>query len=246
MTTGGIGGEEIQEESSWRYPLAIFLATLVLCAVFLYYYVGPSIDELGGNEPSPAISDERVTLTVGDLTIAVPANYTIYPRDRRDGQRREVYLYALWSTFSGYTAARREEFVEDTPRSRRIDIVLAERTSTFSEAERIEKLYMPKAKDRPGERTANQLVRYEFREQPSDVPTNGYAENDLFLGEDEDGKPVAIFCVRDQAAVSSPYCWREFEITDKVSLSYKFKKPYLPEWRAIDRQVKLFVASMER
>lgn len=246
MTTGGLGGDEIQEESSWRYPLAFFLATLVLCAVFLYYYVGPSIDELGGNEPSPAVSDERVTLTVADLSISVPANYTVYPRDRREGQRREIYLYALWSTFSGYTAARRDDFMDDSPRSRRVDIILAERTSTFGEAERIEKLFLPKTKDRPGELTASQLVRYEFHERPSDVPTNGYAENELYIGRSDDGDAIAIFCVRDQAAVSSPSCWREFEITDRVSVTYKFKKPYLPEWRAIDRQVVGFIDSMKR
>ena len=40
----GFSGDEIKEESSWRYPLGIFMATLVLCAIFLYYYVGPSVE----------------------------------------------------------------------------------------------------------------------------------------------------------------------------------------------------------
>ncbi len=244
MTTGGLGGEEVREESSWRYPLSIFVATLILCAVFLYYYVGPSIDELGGNEPSPAISEERIRLTVGDLELSVPANYTVYPRDRRDGRRREVYLYALWSTFSGYAPARREEFVGDGPRSRRIDMTIAERSSAFSEAERIEKLYMPGVKDPRGEQTVHQLLRFEFRERSEDVPTNGYAENELYIGETPDGEQFAIFCVEAQASVSSPHCWREFEITDEVTLTYKFKRPYLPEWRAIDAQVGKFIAAM--
>ena len=67
MTSGGLGGEEFKQESSWRYPLAIFIATLILCAVFLYYYVGPSMDEIGGNVPNPAISEENVSLQVGDF-----------------------------------------------------------------------------------------------------------------------------------------------------------------------------------
>jgi len=52
MNSGyGFGGNEVKEESSWRYPLGIFMATLILCAIFLYYYVGPSVEEIRGDLP---------------------------------------------------------------------------------------------------------------------------------------------------------------------------------------------------
>ncbi len=245
MTNTGLGGEEIKEESSWRYPLAIFLATLILCAVFLYYYVGPSMDELGGNVPSPAISEEKIQLKVADVTWSIPANFTVYPRDRRGGQRDEVYLYALWSTFSGYTPARRAEFVEDDPESRRLDITIAERTTAFDEAGRIDKLYLPQTIDKRGLATPLRLVRFEFREQPANVPTNGYSDTELYLGEDDDGAQIAIFCVKERSEIKSPYCWREYEFTNNVSVIYRFKKPYLPEWKNIDRQVRDFVAGLQ-
>ena len=247
MGTGyGFGGEEIKEESSWRYPLAIFVATLILCAIFLYYYVGPSVDEFSGNVPSPAISEEPVNFTVGGVAFSVPANYTVYPRDRRGGERDEVALYALWPTLVGYTPARRSDFVENAPDTRRIDILITQRASVFSEAERVETLYLPQTADRRGTRTPYQLVKYAFRDQRANVPTNGYANSELYLGETEEGDLIALFCFSEREDLPSPECWREYELGPTVTVSYRFKLPYLPEWRAIDSRVRAFVEGLAK
>ncbi|MCB2112962.1 MAG: hypothetical protein KDD85_05375 [Parvularculaceae bacterium] len=239
------GGEEVRQESSWRYPLGIFLATLILCAIFLYYYVGPSVDELGGNVPSPAISEEPVALSVGEMKFAIPANYTVFPRDRRGGERDEIWLYALWPTLSGYAPSRRDDFVENAPDTRRVDILIAARTSPFTERERIDILYMPQTVDRRGARTPYQLIKYEFREQRANVPTNGYSGTELYLGEDEKKNIVALFCIKEQEGLPSPECWRELEISPGVSLTYRFKRPYLAEWRTIDGEVRKFVDGLK-
>lgn len=240
----GFGGEEIKEESSWRYPLGIFLATLILCAIFLYYYVGPSVDDFSGNAPSPAISEEPVSFTVGGVGFTAPTNYTVYPRDRRGGERDEVALYALWPTLSGYTPARREDFIENASDTRRIDILISKRTSVFTESERIETLYLPQTNDRRGVRTPYQLVKYTFRDQRANVPTNGYADMELYLGDTAEGDTMALFCFDEHADVESPECWREYELTPTITVSYRFKKPYLAEWKAIDTNVRAFVESL--
>lgn len=244
MTNYGIGGDEVREESSWRYPLGIFLATLVLCAIFLYYYVGPSVDELGGNVPSPAISEEPVRVSVSGVKFAIPANYTVFPRDRRGGARDEVWLYALWPTLSGYAPSRREDFVENAPDTRRVDMLITTRTSPFSERERIDILYMPQTIDRRGARTPWQLIKYDFKEQRSNVPTSGYAGTELYLGEDADKKIVALFCYKERDDLPSPECWRELEIAPNVSVTYRFKRPYLAEWKKIDEEVQAFIARL--
>lgn len=247
MSNGyGFGGEEIREESSWRYPLGIFIATLVLCAIFLYYYVGPSVDEFSGNTPSPAISEEPVTYTVSGVGFSTPTNYTVYPRDRRGGERDEVALYALWPTLAGYTPARRNDFVENADDTRRIDILISNRTSAFTESERINVLYMPQTNDRRGTRTPFQLVKYTFKDQRANVPTNGYANTDLYLGQTEEGDVLAMFCFDEREDVRSPECWREYELTPTVTVSYRFKRPYLAEWKAIDGRVRAFVADMQQ
>ncbi len=244
MTTGGFGGEEIKEESSWRYPLAIFLATLFLCAIFLYYYVGPSVNELGGNTPSPAISEEPVALSINGSNFSVPANYTVYPRDRRGGERDEVILYALWPTFSGYSPQRRTEFVEDGPDIRRIDLTIAARTSPFNEAERIERLYIPLTTDARGVRTPLQLLKYDFKERHTNVETNGYSDTELYIGEAADGSVLALFCYEQKDEIRNPDCWREYELNETVTVIYRFKRPYLSEWRKIDADVRTFVKGL--
>ena len=247
MSNGyGFGGEEVKEESSWRYPLGIFLATLVLCAIFLYYYVGPSVDEFSGNVPSPAISEEEVRIEIGGIVFAPSANYTVYPRARRGGVRDEVSLYALWPTMNGYAPAQRREFVENDPDTRRIDITITRRLSPFTEQERFETLYLPQTVDQRGVRTPYQLTKFAFKDQRSNVPTSGYADTDLFVGTDEDDALLALFCFQERDYIQSPECWREYEYGNGVEISYRFKRPYLPEWRAIDTAVRGFIADLDQ
>ena len=246
MSNSKLGGDEIREESSWRYALSLFVATLVLCAVLLYYYVGPRMEEIGGNVPSPVVSEERVNLAIGDARFSIPANFTVYPRDRRGGVRDEVYLYALWPTFSGYSAPRRNEFVENSKNTRRLDLTISKRTTTFGEKDRIEKLYLPQTKDRNGVFSPHQLRQYVFNEQSPDVPTNGYSGYELYIGETEDEGRIALFCQIERDEIAAPYCWREYETAGDVTIIYRFKKPYLAEWRNIDREVRTFIGTLKQ
>lgn len=244
MSNYGFGGDEVKQESSWRYPLGIFLATLVLCAVFLYYYVGPSVDEIGGNVPSPAISEERIGLEVGGSIFQIPANYTVYPRDRRGGLRKQVSIYMLWPTLSGYSPSRRNDFVENSADTRRIDVTIKERTSAFSEAERVENLFLPQTIDRRGVRTPYGLIRYDFTQRRENVPTNGYADSNLFIAKADDDKVIALFCFKEAEDLESLDCWREYELSPSVTVTYRFKKAYVEEWRAIDAGVRQFVVDL--
>jgi len=241
---GGFSSEEIREESSWRYPLGIFLATLALCAVFLYIYVGPSVDDFSGNAPNPSLNEEPVEFTVNGVLFRAPSNYTVYPRDRRGGERDEVSLYALWPTLTGFSPARREEFLENKKDTRRIDIMIFARKSAFDEQERIDVLYMPQTNDRRGARTPLQLVKYTFKDARMNVPTNGYSDTELFLGQTDKGRTMALFCFEEREDIRSPDCWREFELTEGVSVSYRYKRRLLEEWKAIDAKVTAFVEAL--
>ncbi len=242
----GFGGDEIKEESSWRYPLGIFMATLVLCAIFLYYYVGPSVEEFSGNVPSPAITEEPVMIEIAGTRFAPAANYTVYPRARRGGARDEVSLYVLWPTMNGYAPAQRREFIENDPDTRRIDITIARRNSPFTEKQRFETLYLPQTIDQRGVRTPYKLSKFAFEDQRADVPTSGYADSEMFVGADTDSKLLALFCFKERDDIRSPECWREYEYSDGIEVSYRFKRPYLPEWLAIDTAVREFVANLDQ
>lgn len=245
MTNKGFGGEEIKEESSWRYALGIFLVTLVLSAIFLYHYLGPDVDEITGNTPKPTISDEITLITVGDARLGVPANYTRFPRARRGGARESLNLYALWPTLTGYTPSRREDFVDNAADTRRVDIVVELRHSPFSERDRLEQLYLPLTRDPAGVRSPYELRKYEFLERRPDAPTNGYSDKELYVGETEDGGEAVLLCFKERDDIPSPECWRQYALTDQVDVTYRFKRPYLPEWRAIDKRVRAFVDGLQ-
>ena len=247
MSNGyGFGGEEVKRESSWRYPIGIFLATLVLCAIFLYYYVGPSVEEFKGDLPSPAITEEPISIKIANKNFAPPANFTVYPRARRGGERDEVSLYALWPNMTGYSPAQRREFVDDDPQTRRIDITISNRQTTISEVERLESLYLPHTIDKGGSPTPYQLTKFAFAERRVNVPTNGYADTELFVGVDSDENIIALFCYKEKSNIPSPECWRVFEYGDQVEVSYRFKRAYLPEWRAIDTKTREFVRNLDQ
>ncbi|MEO1311351.1 MAG: hypothetical protein AAFV51_10345 [Pseudomonadota bacterium] len=239
----GFGGEEVRKESSWRYALGVFFATLVLSAFFLYHYVGPSVDDLSGAAPKPTISDDRAAIAVGDAVFSVPANHTVFPRARRSGRRPSVALYALWPTMSPYSPARRSEFVENDSRSRRIDIQIDGSQQTFDEQARLDRLYMPLTLPNSATRTPSGLIRYGFVERRPDTPTNGYRDSELFIGDLDDGQRVVLLCGIEMEINRSPDCRREYEFAG-VSVVYRFKRPYLPEWRAIDARVRAFVSEL--
>lgn len=241
----GFGGDEIKEESSWRYPLAIFFSTLILCAIFLYHYVGPGVDEIQGATPKPTISEEPIRLAVGDIALNVPANYTVYPKDRRGGERDSLSLYALWPTMNGYSPARRADFIDNDDDTRRIDIILDERTTLFDEERRLQALYLPHTVDKTGSPAEYGLVKFTFKDEGADTTTNGYSDKDMFVAEAEDGSPIVLFCFRDNPdTVIPPDCWRQYGLTDGTSVRYSFKRSYLPEWRKIDAAVRRFLLGM--
>lgn len=239
----GFSGEEVRRESSWRYALGVFAATLVLSAFFLYHYVGPSVDDLSGSAPKPTISDDRSSIAVGEALFSIPANHTVYPRARRSGRRPSIDLYALWPTMRPYSPTQRSEFIENAPRSRRIDIHIAAEKQLFDEMQRLERLYMPLTLANSATRTPSGLTRYSFAERRPDTPTNGYKDAELYIGETADGQRLVLLCGIETEINIAPDCRREYEFAG-VSVAYRFKRPYLPEWRAIDERVRGFVADL--
>jgi len=240
----GFGDEQLKEESSWTYPLIILLVTLTLSAVFLYYYVGPRLEDIAGDVPKPTVSDERVTIVIGGRAFSIPANHTVYPRARRGGERDSVALYALWPNLSPYTPTRRLDFIENAPDTRRIDIFLERDSALFDEAERFDRIFLPLTVDPEGEPTAFGLTQFAFKDRRQDTPLNGYRDEDLFVDLDDGAAKLVLRCFKDTPDMPSPYCRRDVTLTEGVALTYLFKRPYLPQWRSIDEAVRAFAMDL--
>ena len=241
-----MGGEEVREESGWRYPFLIFIATLVLSGFVLFYYFGPSPDELAGDVPRPSVSGEAVVINVGDLSFQVPENHTVFPRDRRPGVRVSLALYAAWPRMDGYTPSRRTDFIENNANARRIDVLIEENNTPFDEQQRLEILYMQHVTEAGGVPSDHGLTRYEFTTASSLTPAAGFEDRIMYVGTGEDGARAVIFC-DDHAdeELIPPDCFRIYDLTEDVWVRYLFKEVYLPEWRRIDASVQEFVTGLQ-
>ncbi|GGY49791.1 hypothetical protein [Parvularcula lutaonensis] len=237
-----IGGEEVREESGWRYPLLIFVATLILSGFVLFFYFGPSPEEIAGDVPRPSVAEDSVILTVGGIPFDVPANHTVFPRDRRAGARESLALYAAWPRMDGYTPSRRTDFIENRANSRRIDVLIEENNTPFDEKQRLEILYKQHVTEAGGVPFEHGLTKYEFGKASSLAPGAGYEDRVMYVGTTEDGEEAVLFCYdHEDEELVPPDCFRIYDISEEVWVRYIFKEVYLPEWRKIDTAVKAFV-----
>ncbi|MEM9839014.1 MAG: hypothetical protein AAF830_07640 [Pseudomonadota bacterium] len=240
-----IGGEEVREESGWRYPLLIFVLTLLLSAFVLVYYFGPTPDEIAGDVPRPSLSEESAIITVGGISFDVPANHTLYPRDRRPGERETLSLYAAWPRMDGYTPSRRVDFVENRENSRRIDVVIETNNTPFEEKQRLEILYKKHVTEAGGVPFEHGLTKYEFARSSTLAPGAGYEDRTMYVGQSERGEEAVLFCYNygDEELIPKE-CYRTVDLTEEVWVRYFFKEPFLPEWRKIDAAVLEFVEDL--
>ncbi len=229
---------EAKQDSSWTLAFTILGVTLLLSLGFFYYYFGPTLSELTGDTPDPTASEDLIPLKIGDVSFLIPASYTRFPRARRGGQRDEVALYALLPDFEPYSSETKELFENNAPDSPVIYFEIISFTPALTEKERLERVYMENVVDRKGRQGPYGFRMYQFMEN------TGYKDEDLFVYGRNTDSPVVIRCYRETELIPSPHCRRDLELTDTLLLSYRYKRPWLAQWRAIDQSLRAFVLSL--
>ncbi len=228
---------EAKQDSSWTLPFTIIGVTLLLSFGFLYYYFGPTLSELTGDTQDPSASDELIRMTIGDVNFQVPTSYTRFPRARRGGERESVSLYALLPNLESFSAEKRDIFEANNPDSPVIYFDVAVHRSTLEEADRLNRVYLDNV-DGAGRVGPYGLTAYEFSE------ASGYKDEDLFVYNESGAVPVVIRCFCETEVIPSPHCRRDMRLTETLSLSYRFKRPWLAQWRDINDKVQEFVLSL--
>jgi hypothetical protein len=227
-TGAEMSDDEMHEESPWRYPLIIIIVTLALSGIVAYTYFGPSLEDLRGDTPEASARETPIHMEIGDSRFVIPENYTQYPRARRGGPRDSVALYAVFPTFEPYSVRHDRLFFENEPDNPIVYFEIHLARLPMTEQERIDQIYRERLADDAGEELGYGLTQYAFDSDSS------YADEDLFLGQDEDGNEVAIICTKISTVVPSPNCRRDLELSDGLRLSYRFKRAHLERWREIN------------
>lgn len=240
MSNANFREDDVKTESSWTGPLRILVIVLVLSAAFLYYYFGPTVEDIQGNNPRASASDHPIDITVAGQIFHIPENYTQFGRSRRGGEQDKVELYAILPTLEGYSVAFQEEFEGNATNSPvvhfslfrsdfvPVDLKDREPEPPLTERARFERVYLPHVTNPDGEPERYGFVRYELS------GSWGYANEDLYVHERENGELVVFRCIKESKEMPSPWCRRDMELGKNVSLSYRFKRPRLRNWEEIN------------
>ena len=215
--------EPIRRRSGWLIPLAIFIVTAGLSALFLLYYLAPR-PSFTGERPFPTARTDVVALSVGGLSMRVPANYLLYSSARQGGDLKEAAMIAVLPDFRGYEDGDAEAFTGNAQDSPIVYMLLREDQINLPEDERFRRIYVNYVANDQGKPGPFGLTQFTFRDD------SGYRGEDLFVGQTPKGM-VVLRCVRLSQSVPSPSCLRDVPLNKNVALSYRFKRAHLAQWR---------------
>ncbi len=228
MTDTQQDDQELKEDSPWTYPMVIIGVLLLLSGLVLYYYFGPSLEDIRGDTPEASARSTPILVQIGDNSFVVPENYTQYPRARRGGPRDSIALYAVLPDLDPYSLRHDQDFFTNDADNPVVYFQISLNRQPMTEAERVSLLYFEGLESGEGEEMPFGLTFYRFRSNSS------YADQDLFLRVEDDGAVVALICSRESELVPSPNCRRDLEIPGNLTMSYRFKRAHLADWESID------------
>ena len=228
---------KLSRDSDWLAPLilglgAMFVIGLIALLIFL---INPPLRELTKNEqPLFAFSSDPVDLKVGSLKLQVPKNYI------RRNRGKEVLLHALLPDMAPYQEKNWWLFEDKGPAARLVQIRFLQEKGRHSEEQRFTHFYLKKL--RPGDQAQvpSGLTHYLFK------PSAKRDNEDLFTGKDRQNRRLLYLCFRPSPLSVAPHCSRTFPFSANVSLTYRFKRAHLKNWRDIDGRVQDLIEKFDR
>lgn len=224
--------EEVHRHSGWLIPAAFLFAVMLLSGLLLGWYLRPG-------PRAPAVltgQSDLVPVTMGSLSLEVPANYIQNPAARAGGEQDSLVLAALYPSWQGYSPQDARAFQGNAPDSGVIRILLRHDANPMDAATRLARIYRPYLVAPEGVAALFDLRQYSF------AANSGYEKNELFVG-GSGQHLLLLLCERPAANLPSPNC----QATDRplsggVSYSFRFKRAYLARWREVSGGVDALIA----
>ena len=228
--------DTIKQRSGWLIPLAVFAAIALLSALFLLFYLAPTPTSFIEEHQSPTSRTDPVRISVGGLSLVIPANYLLYASARQGGDRKQVALFAKFPDFDGYSDWESGAFSSNGQSSPIVYMLIREEPFNLSEQERLGRIYLTYVTDPAGKPAPFGLTQFVFRDD------SAYHHEDLFVGVMR-GHSIVMRCERLSPEDSNPSCLRDTPLSRRVALSYRFKRTQLASWRDIAAGVGALVHS---
>ncbi|MCF8470128.1 MAG: hypothetical protein K9G30_05040 [Parvibaculum sp.] len=232
--------ELVRERPAWIIPGLVLIGVLTFSAVFLYYYFGPTPGELLGLDPRASAASGKVEVIVGNTRFLIPEHYTRYPSQRSGGRRPQIDMNALLPDLRPYAMGLQDEFNDNSAASNVIYFSLSQATAPLSATRRLKEIYSRYLETTPPTISPNGLQLFSFRED------SGYANQDLLVGKDGEGRMLLVICDRAGTLVDSPNCTRSLLLGPTLELTYRYKRSHLDDWSAIDTSIMALIAKFEK
>ncbi|MBI1262718.1 MAG: hypothetical protein GC184_13450 [Rhizobiales bacterium] len=233
------GDELVHERPAWIIPALVIAAVLCFSAFFLYYYFGPTPNEILGLDPRASADSRRIETVVAGSRFMIPENYTRYPSQRGGGAHTRIDMHALLPGFAPFSMARQQEFNDNGPKSQVIYFTLRETVTPLPADRRLKDIYSKYLVSPTPDHDPAGLDRFHFR------PDSGYRDQDLLVGTDANGHMTLLICELTTPKLDSPNCTRSMLLSPTLELVYRYKRANLPNWREIDSTVTQLIESFE-
>jgi hypothetical protein len=165
---------------------------------------------------------------IGNDVIMAPANAIRFERGRHDGIASRLDLYLDWPEMEGYSEKARDAFNHAHGEKRILFLSFEERAMSRDMSGRFKPIYSQLI-TRPGTPGPAGLTFYGF------VEKSGYLNETLAVADRQGMDPFVARCLIGPSADESlAPCERDVQVGDNLSLSYRFPKELLTEWRSLD------------
>lgn len=170
-------------------------------------------------------------VVIGNNVISAPANTIRFERARRHGIAQRLDLYLRWPEMQGYTELARDDFNHAGGSKRIVFLTFEERMMSRDMSGRFAPIYSAMIA-RPGTEGPAGLTLYAFDQK------SGYLNEVLAVGERPGQEPFVARCLDGASAGESlAPCERDIHVGDNLSLSYRFPKELLANWRDLETEV---------
>lgn len=222
-----------------RLALRMFLALVALAGLTLAVHAGGRFAGTVLARGGHTASTETYSVTMGNDLLAITANMIRFKSQRRSGEQERLDLYMLFPGSEGYSEVRKEWFNDRVQGDRRLVFVtIDERQMSRDMSGRLQPIYAAITVP-AGDSTESGLERRTFR------PDAGYANEILLVGPQETGNERYVVRCLDgpEAAAAMTACERDIHVGANLSLTYRFPRSMLPQWQALEAEIRAFAIS---
>ncbi len=220
--------ENVQSRDGAQRISRIMTGVVGTMALVVVVFVG--LSRFYGNKAREIGQSEDTTLRqiiLGNDVINVPGNVIRFDKQRQAIALNRLDLYFLWPGFEGYSRKRDHAFF-GPPRTTQdlIFVTLEKRKFALDMSARMGVVYA-RLLEGPQQPSVAGLVFQLLR------PEAGYSGEELHY-ENHGPHPYVVRCQMLETDKHDATCMRDVHVGDNLSLTYRFSRKHLEQWRAIE------------